>query len=152
MSETMAVQEHLFDAATQITETIDFGIKVQDVRSGRTPMPPQGLRFNFKIEGELTGAKIKGKISGIDYFYLRADGIGFIDAQMIVTTTEGDRIAIHTQGISTLHEGSAVSQFSESESFLTASVKYAWINRIQGWATGTVDLATGKLAAKSYIA
>ncbi|MGA2765876.1 MAG: DUF3237 family protein [Spirochaetia bacterium] len=152
MSETVAVQEHLFDSTTQITETIDFGTGMEDVRSGRTTMPPQGLRFNLRIEGELTGAKVKGKISGTNYLYVRADGVGFIDAHFIVITPEGDRIAMHAQGISTPPEGSTVSQFRENESFFTASTKYAWINRIQVWATGSVDLETGKLTAKGYIA
>lgn len=41
MSETMAVQELLFDAAAQLTETIDFGIDAQSLFSGRTPVRPK---------------------------------------------------------------------------------------------------------------
>ena len=150
MSETMAVQEHLYDAVGQITKTTDFGI---DLRvSGRTPSPPEGLRFDFDWQAELTGPKIRGKIAGTNYSYTRADGVTFVDSHAVLTTPEGDRIAIRTEGISTRQAGSTIFQQRENISFYTACAKYSWINHIQGWATGTVDLSTGRIAMKAYSA
>ena len=150
MSETVAVQEHLYDSAGQITKTTDFGIDLKV--SVRTPSPPEGLRFNFDWQAELVGARIRGKMAGTNYVYTRADGVTFINSQAVLTTPEGDRIAVHTEGISTRQEGSAVFQERENIQFFTACPRYAWVNRLQCWATGTVDLSTGKIAMTGYSA
>ena len=154
MSETMAVRELLFDAAAQLTETIDFGIDAQSLFSGRTPVPPQGVRLNTSFQAEFTGPKFKGKIAGTDYILWRADGVGMINAQGVITTVEGDRIAYHADGILARPEqaSSTLYQGRENISFHTASAKYSWLNRIQCWATGTLDLATRKMTMKAYAA
>ena len=46
MSETMTVQEHICDWNAKATEVVDFGIDAASVSSGRTPIPPQGVRIN----------------------------------------------------------------------------------------------------------
>lgn len=150
MSASMAVQEFLYDVAGQITKTTDFGIDVQ--ASARTPSPPQGLRFDFEWRAELTGPKINGKLVGTDYAFTRSDGVTLIDSHAVLTTPEGDRIAIRTEGISTRQEGAAVFQQRENISFYTASKRYAWVNLIQAWATGTVDMSTGRFDLKGYSA
>jgi len=146
----MAVQEHLYDAKGQVTKTVDFGI---DVRvSSETPVPPQGLRFNIDWYAELTGPKLKGKIVGTNYAYTSADGLSHVDSQGVLTTPEGDRIAVHTTGISVREKNSPLFSQHENISFFTASDRYAWVNSIQAWGNGTVDLATGKFEVKAYIA
>ena len=148
MSETMAVQEHICDWNAQATEVIDFGIDAAAVSSGRTPIPPQGVRFNSSSQGEVTGPKLKGKVVATDYLLIRADGVGIINLEAVLTTVEGDRIAIHASGILTLQQGSAISQLRENVTFHTASAKYSWVNRIQGWAIGTLDMSTLRITKK----
>lgn len=152
MSETMVVQELLYDETGQMTETTDFGIDVQSLFSGRIPVPPQGVRFNTNFQSEITGPKLKGKFVGTNYVLLRADGVGMMNVQGVLTTVEGDKIAVHADGIFTAEQGSAISQDRANVSFYTASVKYSWLSRILIWSTGTVDLSTGKLAVKGYVA
>ena len=152
MSETMVVQELLYDETGQMTETTDFGIDVQSLFSGRTPVPPQGVRFNTNFQSEITGPKLKGKFVGTNYVLLRADGVGMMNVQGVLTTVEGDKIAVHADGILTGQQGSSVYQLRSNVSFNTASVKYSWVNRILVWATGTTDLSTGKFAVKGYVA
>ena len=152
MSETMAVQEHICDWIAQATEVIDFGIDAASVSSGRTPIPPQGVRLNSHSQGEITGTKINGKVVATDYLLIRADGVGIINLQGVLTTSDGDRIALHASGILTVPQGSAISQFRENFTFHTASAKYSWLNRIQGWGTGTLDMATMKIVAKVFAA
>jgi hypothetical protein len=74
-----------------------------------------------------------------------------INLQAVLTTVEGDRIAIQASGILTLVQGAAISQFRENINFHTASAKYSWVNRIQGWATGT-DMSTLKRTKKVFAA
>ena len=150
MSEAMAVQEYLYDAKGQITKTIDFGI---DLRvSTQTPVPPQGLRFNFDWQADLAGSKLKGRIVGTNYAYTTADGVSHVDSQGVLTTPEGDRIAVHTTGISTRKKDSPLFLQHENISFFTGSERYRWVNQVQAWGNGTVDLATGRFEIKAYIA
>jgi len=153
MSETMAVQEHLYDAAAQLAEPIDFGLDLRAVMSGGKPIPAEGLRLNYNFQAELTGPKLKGKMVGTDYFLLRADGLGIVNAQAVLTTVEGDRIAYHADGITNSPpQGSTVVQVRENVTFHTANPKYSWINHVLCRVTGTIDLATGKGSMKGYTA
>lgn len=153
MSETMAVQEHLYDAAVQITEMIDFGIDAQSLSSGRTPMPPQGVRFNTSFQGEYTGAKLKGRLIGTGAALVRADNVSMVKSESVLTTLEGDRIAVHADAIyPNPAQGSTVIQWRGNISFHTASSRYSWVNSVMCWETGTIDLATGKMVLKGYIA
>ena len=152
MAETIAVQEHLYDETGQMSETIDFGIDAQSLFSGRTPVPPQGVRFNSNFQSEITGPKLKGKLAGTNYALWRADGVGMMNVQAVLITAEGDKIAVHADGIFTGEQGSAVYQLRDNVSLYTASVKYSWVNRILIWGTGTIDLSTRKIAVKAYIA
>jgi Protein of unknown function (DUF3237) len=152
MAETIAVQEHIYDMAVQLTQIIDFGIDAQSLASGRTPMPPQGVRFDASFNGEMKGPKLRGKVAGTNYLQLRADGVGVINGHAVLTTEDGDRIAIHADGVQTREQGSPVYQYRENLTFYTASPKYSWVNRIQGWATGTGDLSSGKITMKGYTA
>jgi hypothetical protein len=152
MSETMAVQEHICDWIAQATEVVDFGIDAVSVSSGRTSMPPQGVRLNSSSQGEVTGRKLNGKVVATDYLLIRADGVGIINLQAVLTTVDGDRIAIHGSGILRVEQGSAISQLRENITFHAASAKYSWVNRIQGWAIGTLDMSTLKIAKKVFAA
>lgn len=152
MSETMVVQEHLFDATIQLLDAVDFGIDTQSLLSGRVQIPPQGVRFNTNFQGEITGAKLKGKVVGTDYWILRPDGIAIVNIQAVVTSAEGDRIAYHADGIFTVERGSTVCQLRESLSFHTASERYSWLNRIQGFGTGIIDLTKRTIELKGYVA
>jgi hypothetical protein len=151
MSEAMAVQEHLYDAVGQLADPIDFGIDPKAVRSGGTPIPAEGLRSNWNFTGEYTGPKIKGKLVGVNYSLLRADHVSIGDVQTVLTTPEGDRIAIHSDSISdSPPQSSSVIQWRANVSFHTASSRYSWLNRVMCRETGTIDLATGKAVLKGY--
>jgi hypothetical protein len=150
MSETMAIQELLYEATGQITKTTDFGVRLETSR--RTPSPPEGLRFDFEWHAELTGPKVRGKMEGTTYSYTRADGVTFVEWRSVLATPEGDRIAVHSEAVSLREEGTAIFQQRENIRFHTASPRYSWLNRIQGWATNAIDLSTGKFAMKGYYA
>jgi hypothetical protein len=152
MSETMTVQEHICDWNAKATEVVDFGIDAASVSSGRTPIPPQGVRINSSSQGEVTGRKLNGKVVSTDYLLIRADGVGIINLQAVLTTVDDHRIAIHGSGTLSLEQGSAISQLRENITFHTASAKYSWVNRIQGWATGTLDMSTLKITKKVFAA
>ncbi len=153
MAESIAVQEHLYDAAIQLAQPIDFGLDLRTIMSGGKPIPPEGLRLNYSFQGELSGPKLKGRIVGTDYLLLRADGVGIVNVYAVLTTADGDQIAFHADGITNSPaQGSTVVNARESVTFHTANPKYSWIDRVLCWATGTIDIATGKASLKGYIA
>ena len=154
MPEMIAVQELLFDLSVQASESIDFGIDEQSLSSGRTPMPPKGVRFNSDFQGEFTGPKLKGRMVGTNYLFVRADGVQILNIQAVLATVEGNRIAVHATGTLTepAYQASPICQLRLNLSFHTAVPKYSWMNRIQGWGTGTYDQSTRKAVVKVFAA
>jgi hypothetical protein len=152
MSETMTVQERIYDATMQITGMVDFGLDLKTVMTGKAQIPPQGLRFNTAFQGELQGPKLAGRISGTDYVLIRPDGVGVLDVHAVVTTTDGERIALRASGTLMQQPDSSVGQIRENITLQTASAKYGWVNSLQCWAAGTSDLSTGRVLMKVFAA
>ena len=152
MSETMSIQELVYEETFQMTGETHFGIDMQSALSGAQAIPPEGVRVDVTCEGELTGPKIKGKIAGTDYVLMRGDGVSKLHVHAVITTDDGERIACYGDGIAALEPGSPVVQLRENVTLHTASAKYAWVNRLQFWATGESDLSTGIAALKGYSA
>jgi len=150
MSEVMPVREHLYDAKGQITKAVDFGIDLH--MSSQVPVPPRGLRFNLDYQAELTGKKLKGKVVGTNYAHMSGDGVTHLNSYGVLTTPEGDRIAVHATGISVRSKDLQEILQHENISFYTCAERYVWLNQIQAWANGSADPETGKFAVKAYIA
>jgi hypothetical protein len=152
MSETMSVQELIYNATIQITGQTDFGMDMQSALSGAREIPPEGVRLDIDFEGELTGPRLSGKIAGTDYVLLRGDGVAKLHIHAVITTDDGERIAFYGDGVAIVQPGSPTMQLRENITLHTAAPKYSWVNRLQIWATGQGDLSTGKLTLKGYSA
>ena len=152
MSETMAVQETIYDANMQMTGMVDFGLDVQTVMAHKAPIPPQGLRVNVAFQGEVKGQKLSGRITGTDYVLFRPDGVVVVDVHGTIDTQDGERVAVRADGILVAQPDSPVGQLRENVSLYSASPRYAWVNRLQGWGTGTSDLSTGKIVMRLFAA
>lgn len=151
MSETMSVQELVYEETFYNTGETHFGVDMQSALSGAQEIPPEGVRFDITFEGELTG-KIKGKIVGTDYVLLRRDGLPRLHVHAVITTDDGERISFFGDGIAILEPGSPYIQLREQVTLHTAAAKYGWVNRQLFWATGATDLSTGQATLKGYIA
>jgi len=152
MSATVPVQDFVYDEIVRGTEEIDFGISTQALLSGAQAIPPEGVRLNGSFEGELTGPRIKGKIVGTDYALIRGDGVMMLNVQAVITTHDGERIALHADGIGTIPPGASTMQLRENVTLHTAAPEYAWVNRQQFWATGHADLVKRETTLKGYAA
>ena len=106
-------------------------------------------------------------LDNLNYLFVRADGVQFLNIQAVLTTAEGNRIALHATGTLTKPEltdlllwpprshadqASPICQLRGNLSFHTAASKYSWLNRIQGWGTGTYDESTRKAVVKVFAA
>lgn len=145
------MREKLYQYTVRFTSVTDFGVKLEDILSGKVAPPPAGARIDVAFEGEVTG-KVKGKLKGIDYLNVRADGRLELDIRGEITTPDGCRIALQATGVGTPQPGSPIAQLRECVKLTTAHPDYAWVNTLQIWAPGTVDLSTGTVDIEGFAA
>ena len=88
----------------------------------------------------------------VDYLQIRADGRFQLHIHAEITTEDGERIAFFADGVATPREGSTIADLRENVTLTTSSKAYAWVNTLQIWATGTVDLAEQVVRVKGYSA
>jgi len=148
MSESILVHEHLYDAKGQITKTVDFGVRLETTL--RTTIPPEGVRFDFHWNAEATGPKLKGKMEGTTYGYTRADGLASVEWRGVLTTPEGDRIAVEGDAVTVRQGESPIFQQRETVRFHTASPNYSWVNRVSVVGVNKIDLSTGRFEMQGY--
>jgi len=150
---TMPVTEHLYDVTLQLLEIIDYGVGLDAFSQGGSSLPPQGARFDFIFEGRISGEKINGTIRGVDYGVVRADGRFDLDLHAQITTDDGEKIAFAADGIFTPPDpATGIGQVRENVRLTTAAPRYAWVNKLQIWATGGSNVTTGQVRLKGYIA
>lgn len=145
------MREKLYQYTVRFTSVVDYGTKLDDILSGKTAPPPGGARVDVAFEGEATG-KLAGKLKGIDYLNVRADGRLELNLRGEMVTPEGARIAVEATGVGTPQPGSPVAQLRESVKLTTSHPDYAWVNALQIWAPGTVDLSTGTVEIEGFAA
>lgn len=148
----ITVADHLYDATAHFTNVIEFGISSQDLLSDPTIMPPQGARFDYEFEGNVSGPKMKGTIKGTDYFYMRPDGYSRLHIHAVMTTDDGVNISFFGDGTSSPSDNPSVFNLRENATLFTADPAYAWLNQLQIWAQGSVELTKGELKLSGYIA
>jgi Protein of unknown function (DUF3237) len=151
MSEQTGMPGELLYAYTvQFTNVVEYGISAEVVLSGQTPPPAEGARFDVYFEGPVTGARLNGTVKGIDYLHIRADGRAQLDIHAEITTEDGKKIALAADGVAIPQEGSSVFQLRENATLTSNHPEYAWVNPLQIWAPGTVDVGKGEVRIKGY--
>jgi hypothetical protein len=139
----------IYEYRPQITQVVEFGASADAVLSGQAP-PPEGARFDFHLEGPVSGPKLQGTFRGVDYIYFRGDGCAALHIHGEITTTDGKKIALEAGGVATLEAGSPVFQLREHVSLMTNHPELSWVNPIEVWAWGVVDVSTGQVRVKAY--
>jgi hypothetical protein len=149
-SQTIPVGELIYQADLQFTNFYEYGVSMEALTSGKVSIPPEGARFDQVFVGELRGPKLRGRISGTDYLYVRADGLFQLHLHARVTTDDGANISLSSEGISLQTEGKKETQLRTAVSLFTGSETYRWLNKLQLWAMGAFDVANGKAVIKAY--
>jgi hypothetical protein len=125
-----------------------------------------GFRMNGHFGGTVTKGELAGaKMTGVDYFLLRHDGVGVVRAHEVIT--DEDRvIAVELHGLLlppqaiTAPRPADISQpdfawpaapysIHVNASFETAAPALAHLNRTVVTHSGTVNFATGKIAIEA---
>jgi len=121
--------ELMYEYVCQFTQVVEYGTSADAVLSGKTPPPAEGARLDVYFEGPITGPKVNGTVKGVDYLHIRADG---------------------RYGVAIPEPGSSVFKLRENVTLTTNHPEYSWVNPIQIWAPGTVDVAKGEIRIKGY--
>ena len=147
---TVEFGEPLYEYNLNITSVTEYGVNFAELISGKIPPPPEGARFDVAFAGKATGSKLNGKVVGVDYVYVRADGRFQLDVHAEITTEDGQNISLIADGVSNLRKESSIADLRENVTLFTSSKEYTWLNTIQIWGIGTVDLATQEIYIAGY--
>jgi hypothetical protein len=145
------VGDLVYDYTVKLTRTTEYGISLGALLSGTAP-PPEGARFDFHFEGASSGPKLKGKIVGVDYARVRADGRFDLHIHAEMTTDDGQKISVHADGVALPQPGSPTVTLRENVTLFSSSKDYAWVNALQVWGIGTCDLTDLVVRIKGYSA
>jgi hypothetical protein len=149
--QTQLQGELLYEYTPKFTQVVEYGVSADALISGQTPPPAEGARFDVYFEGPITG-KLNGTVKGVDYLHIRADGRCQLNIHVEITTEDGKKIALAADGVAIQEEGSPVFQLKENVTLTSNHPEYAWVNPIQVWAPGTVDMSKGEIHIKGYAA
>jgi hypothetical protein len=149
---TVTTEALLYKFRVDFTDIKEFGVSLSGLMAGDIPAPAEGARFDVVFSGSIAGPKINGKISGIDYVHVRADGRFQLNIHADIVTDDGARIALHADGVAIPKEGSPVVELRENHALTTSFEEYTWLNRIQIWAKGIADLEGQFVEISAYSA
>ena len=140
--------ELLYEYTLKITQVVEYGVSMETLLSGQAPPPGEGVRLDIHLEGAISGAKLTGSVTGADYLHVRADGRMQLDIHGETTTEDGKKIALYADGVAIGQP--PVLQLRENATLTTSHPEYSWVNTLQVWAPGTVDLANGEVRVRGY--
>ena len=142
--------EKIYEYDLDVTGVADYGITLDAMLSGQQPIPPQGARIDVAFEGRAIG-RLAGRVQGIDYLRVRADGRFDLEIRLVIETENGSRIALSADGVAMPRAGQPIADLLENVILSTASAEYLWVNTRQVWGIGTVNLALGKIHIEAYM-
>lgn len=142
--------EKIYEYDLDVTGMTDYGISLQAILSGQEKMPPQGVRIDVAFDGHARG-RLAGRVRGVDYLRMRADGRIDLDIRAVIETETGHRIALSADGVAVPRAAEPIADLQENVSLTTAAEEYAWVNTRQVWGVGTVNLALGKIHIDGYL-
>jgi hypothetical protein len=141
------VGELLFEYALNITGSTEYGTSLEELVSGKTAMPPEGVRLDAYFGGPATGERLKGTVKGVDYLWLRPDGRMEVNIHAEITTENGQKISLKANGVSFTRKNSSISDIRANIALFTSHQNYTWINALQVWGIGDGEFSN---PARSY--
>src|SRR5437773_10533636 len=144
------VGELLYEYTPNITGLTEYGTSLAELMSGKVVMPSEGARFDVYFEGPVTGENLKGTVKGVDYLRFRPDGRMELDIHAEITTEDGQKISLKADGVCLPRKDSSISDLRENITLFSSYKNYTWMNTLQVWGIGTVDLANQIINVKGY--
>jgi len=150
--QTIPVGELIYEAEIQFTSIVDYGISMAALSSRKVELPAEGVRFDYGFQGDVQGPKLRGKITGTDYLYVRADGQFQLHIHAQIRTDDGHNISFASDGLSIQTDGTNETQLRAAVSLFTSSPTYQWLNKLHIWAIGSLDPEKGQAFVRAYSA
>ena len=151
MTNRLETGEQLYELTVKLGPPTEYGVSMEALMSGQVPPPPEGVRFDVPFEGVSTG-KLTGTVTGVDYIRVRADGRFELHIHAAITTHGGEKIAFFADGVAISRPDSSIADLKENVTLHTSSEAYQWVNGLQIWGSGTVDLAKQEVNVRTFIA
>jgi len=142
--------EKVYEYDLDVTGVTDYGVSLEAVLAGQVKIPPQGARIDVAFAGRASG-RLAGRVLGVDYVRMRADGRIDLDIRASIETDSGHRIALSADGVAMPRPSEPVADLLENVTLVAAAEDYAWINMRQIWGVGTVDFAAGRIHIDAYL-
>ena len=124
--------EKVYEYDLDVTGMTDYGVSLDAILLGKEKIPPQGVRIDVAFEGRAIG-RLAGRVRGIDYLRMRADGRIDLDIRAVVETENGCRIALSADGVAMPRVAEPIADLLENVSLSTAAEEYVWVNTRQVW-------------------
>jgi hypothetical protein len=140
----------IYEVDLDITGVTDYGVTMDAIMSGKEKVPLQGAQFDVAFAGGSKGV-LTGKVHGVDYLVMRADGRIDLNVHATIETEDSQRIALHIGGVLSPRQNDPTVDLHENVRLITASEKYGWVNDRQVWAIGTANPKTGKIHVEGYM-
>lgn len=102
------------------------------------------------MAGTAQGPRLKATLTAIDYLHVRADGRFELHIHGEMTTEDGARIALYADGVALPEPGGARAQLRENVTLRTSFPACKWVNGLQPWAQGVVNLQTGEVTFSAF--
>lgn len=137
----------VYELQAQITGAEGFGVDPNAVIAGQVAIPEKGLRMDLNFQGTLNG-EITGNLEGIDYLTVHPNGNLQIDAMGIITTNDGQKIALNIDGLTIPStDAQGISNVYESGTLISNATPYNRYNDkyIVGVGTSTASTLNLKL-------
>lgn len=144
--------ELIYECTLNPTGMTEYGTNLAEVTSGKIAMPSEGIRVDGYFEGPAAGEKLKGTVKGVDYMWVRPDGRIELDVHAEITTEDGQKISLKGDGVCIPGKGSPISDLKENLTLFSSYKNYTWLNTLQAWGIGTIDLKTNIITLKVYVA
>jgi hypothetical protein len=141
--------ELIYEYRPQVTQTVEYGLSADAMFAGEPP-PPEGARFDLYLEGPVCSGKLDGKVRGVDYLNFRADGRAELHIHAEIVTENGKNVALEAGGVAVRQDGSSLLKLREHVSLRSNHAELAWVNGLEIWARGVVDVASGQVQLRAF--
>ena len=141
--------ELIYEYRPQVTQTVEYGVSADAMFAGEVP-PPEGARLDLYLEGPVCGGKLNGTVRGVDYLNFRADGRVELHIHAEILTEDGKNVALEAGGIAIRQDGSSLLELREHVSLRSNHAQLMWVNGLEIWARGVVDVASGQVQLRAF--
>ena len=141
--------ELIYEYRPQVTQTVEYGVSADAMFAGEVP-PPEGARLDLYLEGPVCGGKLNGTVRGVDYVNFRADGRAELHIHAEIVTEDQKNVALEAGGIALRRDGSSLLELREHVSLRSNHPELVWVNGLEIWARGAVDVASGQVHLRAF--